>query len=68
MVELEEEEESQNKNPKEVNAKELSLNKLKIKVSGKNMIMMGDFDCALEMDLQRYRKTEQEEKIIKEID
>ena len=29
---------------------------------------MGDFDCALEMELQRYRKIEQEEKIIKEID
>lgn len=30
--------------------------------------MMGDFDCALEMELQKYRILDQEDKIMKEIE
>lgn len=42
--------------------------KRKVKISGKNITILGDFDCALEMDLQKYRDGEEETKLMQEIE
>jgi hypothetical protein len=62
-VNLEEEEDDQCKNGKGSQGK-----KSKIKISGKNLAMMGDFDCAIWLELHKYRVLEQEEKILREIE
>ncbi len=60
---LEEEDDDQSRNGKGSQGK-----KSKIKISGKNLAMMGDFDCAIWLELHKYRVAEQEEKTLREIE
>lgn len=54
--------------PYQENESDDEAGKKKVKISGKNIAILGDFDCALQMDLEKYRNSEQETKLIEEIE
>ncbi len=40
----------------------------KMKISGKNLHILGDFDCALELNLEKYRNFEKQKQLQNDIE